>query len=222
MDKIVLPEPDYYTASMLAERWGCGLYDVLHYGQTGQLKMYVVSQGWYLDEGSYDLDGEDSFRIPEEERWSRNELLEVFPSTVGDLIKFQKVESPSFVCQKGRYSEIATGLHDNHSHKVVEIFIGDLVVPISEKISFEGKSIKQNLVSQDSHYKTPYIDLMFRAIDENGISEKNQGKVDNLTLWFMEQKIDGKNITKTLAQKMATFIRLPESQKGGNKPFKKG
>jgi hypothetical protein len=74
--------------------------------------------------------------------------------------------------------------------------------------------------SPTSDYSTPYIDLMWRAIDEFEISSENQPIKDNLVDWFLDQEIAGQKISRATANYLASFVRLPESRTGGNRPWK--
>lgn len=66
-----------------------------------------------------------------------------------------------------------------------------------------------------SDYRSPYLDLLDRAIAEWGITENNQPKKECLLDWFREQTVEGEPISENLASAMATLIRLPASQRGG-------
>jgi hypothetical protein len=66
-------------------------------------------------------------------------------------------------------------------------------------------------------YRTPYMDLLDRAIAENGISMRDQGKKELLAAWFREQTVEGEPVSQNLGDAMATLIRLPASQRGGAK-----
>ena len=66
-------------------------------------------------------------------------------------------------------------------------------------------------------YRTPYMDLLDRAIAENRITARDQGKKELLADWFREQTVDGEPVSQNLADAMATLIRLPSSQRGGAK-----
>jgi hypothetical protein len=66
-------------------------------------------------------------------------------------------------------------------------------------------------------YRTPYMDLLDRAIAENGITARDQGKKDLLAEWFREQTVEGEPVSQNLADAMATLIRMPASQRGGAK-----
>ncbi|MBF0093950.1 MAG: hypothetical protein HQL34_05325 [Alphaproteobacteria bacterium] len=64
-------------------------------------------------------------------------------------------------------------------------------------------------------YRTPYLDLIDRAIGEFQISDGCQPKKDNLLDWFKTQSVDGESVSENLASAMATLVRLPASQRGG-------
>ena len=66
-------------------------------------------------------------------------------------------------------------------------------------------------------YRTPYLDLLDRAIAEWRITEEAQPKKDNLLDWFLEQKVEGETLSENLASAMATLVRMPASQRGGAK-----
>ena len=64
-------------------------------------------------------------------------------------------------------------------------------------------------------YRSPYLELLDRAIAEWRITEEHQPKKDALQDWFREQTVDGEPISENLAGAMATLVRLPASQRGG-------
>jgi hypothetical protein len=66
-------------------------------------------------------------------------------------------------------------------------------------------------------YRTPYLDLLDRAIAENRVTARNQGKKELLSDWFRAQIVDDEPVSQNLADAMATLIRLPSSQRGGAK-----
>jgi len=66
-------------------------------------------------------------------------------------------------------------------------------------------------------YTTPYLELMQEAISRFGLSASNQSKKENLSDWFLGQRIEGEAISRNLANAMATLIRLPAAQRGGAK-----
>lgn len=72
------------------------------------------------------------------------------------------------------------------------------------------------------HYSTPYLDLLHRAIAVNGITADCQPKKEILIEWFREQVVEGEPLSANLASAMATLVRLPSSQKGGNRKWTSG
>lgn len=72
-------------------------------------------------------------------------------------------------------------------------------------------------------YVTPYIEIMQQAIEHFGITEKNQPKVtEELVPWFREKiselPEENEDRAGSKAKMMATFVRMPASQRGGLKP----
>lgn len=72
-------------------------------------------------------------------------------------------------------------------------------------------------LASGERYRTPYMDLLDRAIAENRIHARDQGKKELLSDWFRAQTIEGEPVSQNLADAMATLIRLPSSQRGGAK-----
>ncbi|MDX9982223.1 MAG: hypothetical protein RBU25_19540 [Lentisphaeria bacterium] len=63
----------------------------------------------------------------------------------------------------------------------------------------------------------PFIALMFRAIDEFGLTETSTVGKKTLAEWFAAQTLpDGTRVSTNLAGYLATFCRPPEAMKGGN------
>ncbi len=99
----------------------------------------------------------------------------------------------------------------------------DSGAPISDDIKLLTLEVLGNkAIIAESAYTTPYLELMKAAIAAHSIANDNQGKVDFLKDWFKENgKKAGLVISDRQASTMASFIRLPESAKGGNRPAKK-
>lgn len=66
-------------------------------------------------------------------------------------------------------------------------------------------------------YTTPYLDLMQAAILRFGITAERQEKKESLVAWFRAQHVEGVQVSKNLAESMATLVRLPAAQRGGSK-----
>lgn len=71
-----------------------------------------------------------------------------------------------------------------------------------------------------SEYTTPYIELMWKAIDEFQITKDRQPVKKTLVEWFVSQDVEGQRVSAAAAEYLATFVRLPSSQSGGNRPWK--
>lgn len=69
-------------------------------------------------------------------------------------------------------------------------------------------------------YCTPYLELMRRAIAEHGIASGSQPKKETLVAWFREQLIGGMPVSENTANHLATFVRMPEAQRGGNRKWR--
>jgi hypothetical protein len=66
-------------------------------------------------------------------------------------------------------------------------------------------------------YRTPYLELLERAIAHWRITGDSQPKKDNLVDWFLQQTVEGEPLSENLASAMATLVRMPSSQRGGAK-----
>lgn len=120
------------------------------------------------------------------------------------------------------------GTEDNVYDSLVrpKIFIKwciDSDVPLEDDIKLLVSEVLENkAIIAENIYTTPYLELMKAAIVAHEIAPNNQGKVDFLKEWFKENgNRFGVVISDRQASTMASFIRLPESAKGGNKPSKK-
>lgn len=71
----------------------------------------------------------------------------------------------------------------------------------------------------DLGYTTPYLQLMQQAVADLGISNDNQPIKDNVVDWFRGQKINGVPLSDNHIRHLATFVRLPNVQKGGNRKW---
>jgi hypothetical protein len=90
---------------------------------------------------------------------------------------------------------------------------------------FGRSSIETNLPLIVDHY-SPYMRLMIEVVRDLKINPQNQLKAEDiekefLSRWNSSSKHERK-LTKSLAAKMATLVREPSSQVGGNKKPKKG
>lgn len=70
----------------------------------------------------------------------------------------------------------------------------------------------ETAVRQIPYYTTPYLDLMLKAIVDLNISPTYQPTKEVIVSYLKEQMPE---LSANLANYMATFIRLPDAQKGG-------
>lgn len=71
----------------------------------------------------------------------------------------------------------------------------------------------------DKGYTTPYLELMQQAILELDISAGNQPKKEIVMDWFRGRKVDEVPLSENHIRYLASFVRLPRSQRGGNRPW---
>jgi hypothetical protein len=67
-----------------------------------------------------------------------------------------------------------------------------------------------------SPYTPPFMKLMFEAIEHFEIPNK-MPKAETLQEWFKEQQVGGRDVSKVMANYLATFVRPPEAMRGGQK-----
>lgn len=87
------------------------------------------------------------------------------------------------------------------------------------KINYHDSQEENFNTNNKASYAPPYLLLMLEAIEHFNISENNQPLIDILIEWFESKNIEGKKISNNEAKKLASFVRLPSSQKGGNRPW---
>lgn len=73
----------------------------------------------------------------------------------------------------------------------------------------------------DGGYTNPYLQLMRLAVEELGITVERQPKKEQLIAWFRQRTSDQLEISENLVRHLATFVRLPEAQRGGNSPWRR-
>jgi hypothetical protein len=102
------------------------------------------------------------------------------------------------------------------------LVLNDCAQQLGDDVKAHGDGPKTELESNKDvpEYTTPYIELMWQAIDHFKISNDNQPIKDNLVEWFLSQEIAGQKISRATAEYLASFVRLPASRLGGNRPWK--
>jgi hypothetical protein len=101
------------------------------------------------------------------------------------------------------------------------LVLEDCINCLAEDVKAHAKTVEaEDPPTNYSGYSTPYIDLMWQAINHFKISDENQPIKETLVEWFLSQKIAGQKISRATAEYLASFIRLPTSRLGGNRPWK--
>jgi hypothetical protein len=119
------------------------------------------------------------------------------------------------------YLGFNTARNEGMEYTDVLLVLEDCINCLAEDVKAHAKTVEaENLPTNDSGYSTPYIDLMWRAIDHFKISDENQPIKETLVEWFLSQQIAGQKISRATAEYLASFIRLPTSRLGGNRPWK--
>lgn len=119
------------------------------------------------------------------------------------------------------YRGFNTSRTDGKEYTDILLVFNDCVQHVGDDVAAHGldaESTEANEATQG--YTTPYIDLMWKAIDHFNISAENQPIKENLVQWFMSQEIEGQKIRRATADYLASFVRLPASRLGGNRPWK--
>jgi hypothetical protein len=135
-----------------------------------------------------------------------------------------------WMMHSGRHSQILTeqwrGGQYSWDHDSLDLpdcqFIG-IRVPRSMVVALwpaEAEPAEDAPAGSVGTYTTPYLDLMRRAIVELRISAHSQPKKEIVVAWFREQAIDHQPLSENFARHLATFVRLPESQRGGNRKWR--
>jgi hypothetical protein len=130
------------------------------------------------------------------------------PEFWGQAIFIKSARLNTARAQKEEYTDIRLVFEDCRNHLAEDV------------AAHKVRNVTDDVDTPTLEYSTPYINLMWRAIDEFEISAENQPIKDNLVEWFLEQEIAGQKVSQVTANYLASFVRLPESRTGGNRPWK--
>jgi hypothetical protein len=117
-------------------------------------------------------------------------------------------------------ARLNTARTERREYTDIMLVVGDCKEHLAEDVRAHKAEEPHEEPEAKSDYSTPYIDLMCQAIDHFEISRENQPIKDNLVEWFLTQTISGQRVSKATAEYLASFVRLPESRTGGNRPWK--
>lgn len=120
--------------------------------------------------------------------------------------------------QRGRYDWVTDAL-DLPDGQYIDIQVPRFMVEAIWPL--DPKPLSQPIGEDRAErpYTTPYLDLMQRAITELGITAEQQPKKETVMEWFRQQEIDQRAPSENHIRHMATFVRRPDTQKGGNRKW---
>jgi hypothetical protein len=118
------------------------------------------------------------------------------------------------------YFGFQTARADGREYTDILLVLEDCVKHLGADVAAHDRDLEPERRSEPTNYSTPYIELMWQAIDHFKISGENQPIKDTLVEWFRSKEIAGQKVSKATAEYLASFVRLPESRLGGNRPWK--
>ena len=127
-----------------------------------------------------------------------------------DVIKIwpQLLEQQEMIDWEQEYNNLATEIKELHNTvRVKQAHIEQLESQLSG-------AINNQIINS---YTSPYMKLMQEAVIENKITAENYPTKETLVQWFKDNEPEGINISPNIRGFMASAIRSPEAQRGGNK-----
>jgi len=87
---------------------------------------------------------------------------------------------------------------DGKEYTDILLVFEDCVKHLADEVAAHQKDldVTSERIVAARDYSTPYIDLMWQAIDHFGITDENQPIKDNLVEWFLAREIAGQKIRK--------------------------
>lgn len=120
--------------------------------------------------------------------------------------------------KKGRYDWRHDALELADAH-YVDIQLMKIVVEAFWPLPCAAVPVAQAEAMPQTAYTTPYLELMCQAIDEFRIGAGGQPKKEALVDWFRARHVAGQQVSMNMAGYLATFVRQPETQRGGNRKW---
>jgi len=199
-----LPVPEYKALTELAREWGITSHQILTYGATGKLVVYVVAGGWNGTQGEYI---EENYSVVPEKIGPVWELLRVSSYTLRKIQVEGKSECDLFELDNGDYVRL---------NKTVILVPEILCVTASEQQRFE--SIAGGKLSTIPDYSTPLMEAMYAAIEEFwvGFDRTRPPSKETVINWLMNKK----RTSQTGASAIDKIIRHTSRKKGGIIPTK--
>ena len=125
---------------------------------------------------------------------------------------------PAKAWQKGRY-DWRTGSLELPDGHYIEIQLMKIVVDAFWPLPGDDEAATDPASPRQLAYTTPYLQLMLQAVEEFRIGTGGQPKKEALVEWFRQRHVGGQRVSANMAYYLATFVRPPETQRGGNRKW---
>lgn len=130
----------------------------------------------------------------------------------------QHTRIPAEAWQEGRYDWRHDALELTNGHHI-EIQLMKIVVDAFWPLPSDDEDAADPSPPRQLAYTTPYLQLMLQAVEEFGIGTGSRPKKEALVDWFRARHVAGQRVSSNMANYLATFIRPPETQRGGNRKW---
>lgn len=172
-------------------------------------------------------------KLTTEEWLKRSDELEPATETLLEAIKIGAIHATGINSRSGKRTSVTIAPPSIIEYSTNSItyeddfyYAGELGMPIFTEVEIlienlkDGFPPKHPIKTANDEYTTPYLEIAKKIIKQEHISDTNQGKKEFLVAEIeKEMELRGLPKSKSMATKIATMIRKPESQKGG---WKKG
>ena len=148
MNNVNCLNPKFYTIEGLAHTWGCATSLIINLAKTGQIKLSLLTDDWWLDCGDVEGDGAGLQYIPEEYQRSIGEVRALTADSQRRLLRFGEMTNPSFVDPNFSYVSIDLLSHPDG----IKAYISDIVISRQEAEQSAG-IIEDLLDGQDDRPK---------------------------------------------------------------------
>ena len=108
-----------------------------------------------------------------------------------------------------KYHFFNTARIEGKEYTDILLVFEDCVAQLAADVSAHDDDVRIEESETASDYPTPYIDLMWQAIDHFKISNHYQPIKDILVDWFLAQEIAGQNVSRATAEYLASFVGFP-------------
>ncbi|MGE4377656.1 MAG: hypothetical protein AB7E10_09835 [Burkholderiaceae bacterium] len=214
-DRPQLPPPAWYSLEDVAQRWGCKIEQVIHYGETGMLRISARSRNWFKVRWNKDVDkmGPNAPRTNPNHR-----LIGITPNFLSLLIEEDVPLSLSLACKTVKNDEddycLVSGTTPDSAPP--SLSVRDLVIVRDELDRFEREyrigahagelpKSKPELGERERQTMLVLIGAMLETIMDKGLFKSQAALVDYLVEEYdlSKRTTDGKlsEAKKALQQK---------------------